>query len=48
MGILWALGRDAPIDPERCLLHLNYLRTAFDWLDRYGPRLVALVAQELT
>jgi Ser/Thr protein kinase RdoA (MazF antagonist) len=47
MGILWALGRAEPLDAERLLLNLGYLRAASAWLDHAGDRLAALVADEL-
>jgi homoserine kinase type II len=47
MGTLWALGRDAPLNPARMLEHLGYLRNAAAWLDQHGSRLADLVAHHL-
>lgn len=48
MGILWALGRGAPVDPQRLLEHVGYLRNTVGWLDRNGARLAALATRYLT
>ena len=47
MGTLWALGRDAPLNPARLLEHLGHLRNAAAWLDQHGSRLADLVAHHL-
>jgi homoserine kinase type II len=48
MGILWALGRGAPVETERLLAHLGYLRNTMSWVERNGGRLADLAARHLT
>lgn len=48
MGILWALGRGAPVNPQRLLEHVGYLQNAVRWLNQHGDRLAGLATRTLT
>lgn len=47
MGILWALGRGVPVNSQRLLEHVGYLRNTVTWLDQHGARLADLATRTL-
>jgi homoserine kinase type II len=47
MGIIWALGRGAPLDGPRILEHIGYLRNTARWLDQHGAQFATLAVRML-